>query len=55
MSLGLKSDQLNSTKTHPADAPATRKLSDVVDEIRTDSRQAAPDYLDEVVVPHGGE
>lgn len=39
----------------PSAVPTTKTVSEVLADIRVDSRLAPSEYLDEVVVPYGGE
>ena len=47
----LKQDEAVSTPGKPKVLPLER----VLDQVRRDSRQDTEEYLDETVVPHGGE
>ena len=35
--------------------PGTKPVEEVVDQVRQDSRRNPEEFLDETVVPHGGE
>lgn len=42
------------TVSHPG-TPQTLPMEEALEQVRRDSRQDAEEYLDETVVPHGGE
>ena len=51
----LETFEIEELETQAPARPATVPLREVLDLIRRDSRREPEQYLDETVVPHGGE